>query len=287
MHQTYPDLTEANTDNICGRLVYYPIVVACNGWNCVTYPGCHHNHKVKVSGCGCGCHKAGLTGWEIALIVIAAIFGGLSLMVVVWYIYFGCLKRSSGTDSGNNGTSGRSTNRSSSSARNSNRDTSRRSYNSNSNSNNNSARGGGGGQASIQLGTIEPVPGVPVWMNQSGAMLDAMNQASFNNSNNNNNDNDNNGTNVNNNLQQQQSMAMRSSLLGARVPHRIQMIISNWDAVQLSSWVTSIGLDPTPWHNNNINGKDLLMLSEDNLRDLGLNDSDIDTLRRSLATIVT
>ena len=78
--EQFPDLVgnNANEDDTCGRLLYFPYVVTCSAWSCAAYAGCGGSYKVEVSGCGCGCHRSGLTGWEIALIVLAAGLGGAS-----------------------------------------------------------------------------------------------------------------------------------------------------------------------------------------------------------------
>ena len=148
--QSFPDLSQANRDESCGRLLYFPYVVACNAWSCVTYSGCGSAHQVEVSGCGCGCHKAGLTGWEIALIVIAAIFGAFLLGILGWQLLL-CWRRRRGVASLSSPSS--TTARFGDAAQQRSRASTQRQP-----------------PASVEM-TEAPAIGVPVWMDTSGAML--------------------------------------------------------------------------------------------------------------------
>lgn len=296
--QTYPDLSSANTDNSCGRLVYYPIVVACNGWNCISYPGCHHNHKVEVSGCGCGCHKSSLGGWEIALIIVAAILGFFAVLVIIWYIYFSCYKNND--DNNNNNRNRNNSNNSNNSSRRNSNNTSNSVQMSRFNSNRNISNSNNSNHS-----IPDPVPGVPVWINTN--ISERMMQAIQNNNNNNNvpqiafpshpNSNNNNdiGNNINNNDNGDNIMnnsnnrsILRNSPLGSGIPNRIERIVSNWDVSQVCSFVASLGLPSSLlFHNNRITGKDLLVLSPAHLQEnLGLSEQDCDVLRQGLITII-
>lgn len=173
--EQFPDLVgnNANEDNTCGRLLYFPYVVACSAWSCAAYAGCGGSHKVEVSGCGCGCHKSGLTGWEIALIVLAGILGAFVLAVVAFQI-FSCYRRSRALQrrDDNHNNSARYEPRSSRrSSRHPNGVSSARADVSPGTANGTAL---GSPATALEMARAEPVVGIPVWMDTSGAMLNGM-----------------------------------------------------------------------------------------------------------------
>lgn len=267
----YPNVRNANLDDSCGRLVYTPYFIQCSSWNCYTYTGCHDSHDIEVDGCGCGCRKSGLTGWEIALIVISSLFGAFLLVVGIFWI-MKCVKRRRTNDT-NVSTGNRE----------------RRSHNLNRNRRSHTppvtstAYVSRNPVSEVQLNTTrsdEPVPGIPVWMSTSDYMLRnnvSMPQVAF-------------GTPPQSSSFNSESINSGSSSqgsVGAQLSSRVKCIVETWDSATLQAWISSIGLDPGPWNNSLINGKDLLTLNHANMRaDLGLTDNQIVKIMRELATII-
>jgi len=212
-----------------------------------------------------------LTGWEIALIVISSLFGAFLLVVGIFWI-MKCVKRRRTNDT-NVSTGNRE----------------RRSHNLNRNRRSHTppvtstAYVSRNPVSEVQLNTTrsdEPVPGIPVWMSTSDYMLRnnvSMPQVAF-------------GTPPQSSSFNSESINSGSSSqgsVGAQLSSRVKCIVETWDSATLQAWISSIGLDPGPWNNSLINGKDLLTLNHANMRaDLGLTDNQIVKIMRELATII-